>query len=171
MTRGTSAPTFLCTVRSEMRFADTLRGKATTLRCHVGMICGQMCVYMDDFFQANFNKNECNSGIKPGVTRGADVKCSSRLTQRHEFMESVVEANMGLTFRHETLLIKIDVLHIFEKPTTIATLSILSKNQPVMTMNSIAAGFPILDVEEFIGWVELENWPFDHLSVVGHGSF
>ena len=61
-----------------------------------------VCVYMDDFSQANFIRGECNGGIKPGVTRGADVKCSSRLTQRHEHMESGVEANMDLTFRHLT---------------------------------------------------------------------
>ena len=60
---------------------------------------------------------------------------------------------------------------IFEKSTTSVTLSILSKTKRVKTMHSIVIGFPILDVDEFVGWVELQNWPLDHLFVVGHGSF
>ena len=31
--------------------------------------------------------------------------------------------------------------------------------------------FSILDVGDFVGWQELENRPFDHLFVLGHGSF
>ena len=36
--------------------------------------------------------------------------------------------------------------------------------------HDFAAGFPILDVGEFVGWEDLEDRPFDHLVVVGHGS-
>ena len=48
------------------------------------------------------------------------------------------------------------------------TLSILSKTKPVKTMNSVANDFPILDVDEFDGWVDLEA--LDHLVVVGHSD-
>ena len=32
-------------------------------------------------------------------------------------------------------------------------------------LNSIATGFPVLDVGEFVGLDELENWALDHLFV------
>ena len=36
-------------------------------------------------------------------------------------------------------------------------LSKLSKTKPMKTTNSIATGFPTLDVGEFVGWDELEG--------------
>ena len=58
-----------------------------------------------------------------------------------------------------------------KKSTTYVTLSMLPKTKRMKTMNSIAIGFPTLDVDKFVGWVELESWPLDHLFVVDHGSF
>ena len=51
--------------------------------------------------RVSLSHRECNGGIRPGVTRGGDVRCPRRLTQRDEHMESGVEANMDLTFRHK----------------------------------------------------------------------
>ena len=42
-------------------------------------------------------------------------------------------------------------------PTTYLILSIVSMTKPVRTMNSIAIDFPILVVDEFLRWVELED--------------
>ena len=61
-----------------------------------------------------------------------------------------------------------DVLPILVKTTTWMNLSNLSKTR---TTNSIATGFSILDVGEFVGWEELEDRPFDRLCVSSDGSF
>ena len=38
-------------------------------------------------------------------------------------------------------------------------------NSSMRMLNSIATGFPVLDVGEFVGLDELENWALDHLFV------
>ena len=38
-------------------------------------------------------------------------------------------------------------------------------NKLMKTTNSIAAGFPTLDVGESVGWEELKTWPLDYLFV------
>ena len=53
------------------------------------------------------------------------------------------------------------------KATLWMTLSKLSKKTPMKITNSMATGFPILYVGEFVGWEELEGWPPDHLFVLG----
>ena len=59
-----------------------------------------------------------------------------------------------------------DVLPTVEKTTMWMTLSNLSKTTPMKTTNSIATGFPILDIGEFVGWEELEGPPFRRGSPV-----
>ena len=46
------------------------------------------------------------------------------------------------------------------------TLSNLSKTTPMKTTNSIATGFTILDIGEFVGWEELEGPPYRRGSPV-----
>ena len=38
-------------------------------------------------------------------------------------------------------------------------------NSSMRMLNSIATGFPVLDVGEFVGLDELKNWALDHLFV------
>ena len=61
--------------------------------------------------------------------------------------------------------------HTFEKSTTFAVLSILSKTKPVRTLSSIATDFPKMVVDEFDGWVEPDKWFLLHLCDVSLGLF
>ena len=64
-----------------------------------------------------------------------------------------------------------DVLPILWKTTMWMTNSILSKMRPVQDHEFHRHWFSMLDVGEFVDWEDLKGRPFDHLFVLGHGSF